>query len=285
VAVSEAPPHSVIAARFGQLRDAITELFALGAEEDWQKARNLVLQRIPKFVYYSNYGNLDSEIYLPHVIDILKRSDLGPKEQGKARTLKVLFDFVGLKPEEIQELGKDDVVLASGAKPTPDQENQSPEVPPIIRRSLALSEGHWRRDGKWMAGLHYNSALVRLSAIHHRSLQMVVGTKRPRRRKKRLELSDLRRKASAFVSGTTGKGWSCSNIAIVHKEVNNLKHREYGTWTGRTVPFVPGAACCPGDSGPDRGMGESPATQRAAALRTPGLSKANPQRSRLGTPA
>ena len=116
--------------------------------------------------------------------------------------------------------------------------NHPPDLVPIVRRSLALSEGHWRRDGTWMAGLHYNSALVRLSAIHHRSLQMVVGTKRPRRSKKRLELSDLRREASAFVKERTGKSWSCSNIAIVHKEVNNLKHREYGTWTGRTVPFI-----------------------------------------------
>ena len=62
---------------------------------------------MPSFVYYSNYGNLDSEIYLPHVIENLERDDLGGREEAKARTLKVLFDFVRLKPQEILELGQD----------------------------------------------------------------------------------------------------------------------------------------------------------------------------------
>ena len=66
-----------------------------------------VVSRIPKFVYYSNYGNLDSEIYLPHVVENLKREDLGAKEAAKARTLRVLFRFVGLEAEEILELGRD----------------------------------------------------------------------------------------------------------------------------------------------------------------------------------
>jgi len=60
----------------------------------------------PIVVYYSNYGNLDSEIYLPHVIENLKRTDLGSTGRAKARTLKVLFDFVKLGPEEILKLGK-----------------------------------------------------------------------------------------------------------------------------------------------------------------------------------
>lgn len=66
-----------------------------------------VIKNLPKFVYYSNYGNLDSEIYLPHVVENLSRSDLGEKEAAKARTLKVLFSFVRLKPSEILALGQD----------------------------------------------------------------------------------------------------------------------------------------------------------------------------------
>ncbi|MBK5925890.1 hypothetical protein CCR87_00715 [Rhodobaculum claviforme] len=69
--------------------------------------RRSVLGAMPPFVYYSNYGNLDSEIYLPHVVDNLMREDLGTREAAKARTLKVLFGFVGLKPAEILELGRD----------------------------------------------------------------------------------------------------------------------------------------------------------------------------------
>ena len=76
-----------------------------------------VISAIPSFIYYSNYGNLDSEIYLPHVIANLKRPDLGEREAAKARTLKVLFQFVGLSPQEILELGKE---IAHNQTPTED---------------------------------------------------------------------------------------------------------------------------------------------------------------------
>lgn len=62
---------------------------------------------MPKYVYYSNYGNLDSQIYLPQVLENIPRKDLGVKESAKARTLKTLFDFVKLNPSEITELGAD----------------------------------------------------------------------------------------------------------------------------------------------------------------------------------
>jgi len=66
-----------------------------------------ILNLLPRFVYYSDYGNLDSEIYLPYVIDSMARTDLGTKEREKARSLKVLFEFVKLAPQEILELGKE----------------------------------------------------------------------------------------------------------------------------------------------------------------------------------
>ncbi|MGY6535590.1 MAG: AAA family ATPase [Pararhodobacter sp.] len=72
-----------------------------------EEIRQAVIERLPRFVYYSNYGNLDSEIYLPHVVDNMGRADLGAKESAKARTLSVLFDFVGVQAQEILELGRD----------------------------------------------------------------------------------------------------------------------------------------------------------------------------------
>lgn len=78
-------------------------------EEEEDKGPSLwtVMRRfLPKFVYYSNYGNLDAQIYLPHVVENLEREDLGQKEAAKARTLKVLFDLVGLSAEEILELAR-----------------------------------------------------------------------------------------------------------------------------------------------------------------------------------
>ena len=74
------------------------------------EARKRVQDALPKFVYYSSYGNLNSEIYLPHVIANMNRiargERLGVTETAKARTLKVLFEFVKLSPQDILQLGQ-----------------------------------------------------------------------------------------------------------------------------------------------------------------------------------
>ncbi len=73
--------------------------------------RQKVLKKIPKFVFYSDYGNLDSEIFLPRVIEDLERDDLSESARAKVRTLEVLFKYVGLSPQEIYELGNDRKVV------------------------------------------------------------------------------------------------------------------------------------------------------------------------------
>lgn len=73
----------------------------INCQEVWEKVK----VAIPRFVYYSNYGNLDSEIYLPHVIDNMQRTDVSEATAAKIRTLKVLFNFIGLNPTQILELG------------------------------------------------------------------------------------------------------------------------------------------------------------------------------------
>ena len=70
-----------------------------------------ILEEIPKFVYYSDYGNLDSEIFLPRVIEDFERNDLGETARAKVRTLQVLFKYLKLSPKEIFELGNDREVI------------------------------------------------------------------------------------------------------------------------------------------------------------------------------
>lgn len=72
-----------------------------------EKVTAYIKEHMPKYVYYSNYGNLDSQIYLPQVLQNLNRKDLGIKDAAKARTLKTLFKFVKLDPWEITDLGAD----------------------------------------------------------------------------------------------------------------------------------------------------------------------------------
>jgi len=70
-----------------------------------------LVDRLPSFVYYSNYGNLDDQIYLPHVVENMGRDDLGQREAAKSRTLKVLFDLVNLSAEEMLELARSTGVI------------------------------------------------------------------------------------------------------------------------------------------------------------------------------
>ena len=93
-----------------------------------EEAVEMVRKALPPFVYYSNYGNLDSEIYLPHVVENLQRDDLGAKETAKARTLRVLFEFVRLKAKEILELGREFQDKSDqNRKPTEDELEQITE--------------------------------------------------------------------------------------------------------------------------------------------------------------
>ena len=129
-----ASKRSTLAPRYGQLLDDVDDLVARVSKpmpSSIGDARKLVLSRLPAFVYYSNYGNLDSEIYLPHVIQNLERDDLGSKEEAKARTLKVLFDFVKLRPEEILELGQDVPVRGPGQ---PDREPTDEEIEQVAAK-------------------------------------------------------------------------------------------------------------------------------------------------------
>ena len=78
---------------------------------DLEKA---ILAELPSFVYYSNYGNLSSKIYLPNVIRWLNGQAVDgiDMNEEQVRTLRVLFEFVKLDPKEILELGQDPKEMA-----------------------------------------------------------------------------------------------------------------------------------------------------------------------------
>jgi predicted ATPase len=124
-AIEGAAKTSSIGPRYAQLQAEISDFDAelsVPIPNDVKEAKKLAYQQMPSFVYYTNYGNLDSEIYLPHVIENMARTDLGAKEQAKVRTLKVLFEFVGLKPQEILELGLDFKAPAGKERQPTDEE-------------------------------------------------------------------------------------------------------------------------------------------------------------------
>ncbi|MCX6219090.1 AAA family ATPase [Spirosoma sp.] len=131
--------------------------------------QRFLIDQLPRFVYYTDYGNLDAEIYLPHVIQNSSRQDLGFKERAKVRTLKVLFDFVQLKPEEILELGSeisqtkvitrdsygriDSTVVETALENTVDQERENKKKREVILQAasarLTKAFQEWWRQGNY----------------------------------------------------------------------------------------------------------------------------------------
>jgi energy-coupling factor transporter ATP-binding protein EcfA2 len=140
VKIGETPKTSSLVPRYERLSEDVGNMLdEIGHQHpnDNEKATQIALDGMPKFVYYSNYGNLDSEIYLPYVIQNMTREGLGAKEAAKARTLKVLFEFVKLSPQEILDLGQEAKPAANQPKLTQEQIDESSEK--TKQRSILLT--------------------------------------------------------------------------------------------------------------------------------------------------
>lgn len=118
--------------------------------------RQKVLKEIPKFVYYSDYGNLDSEIYLPQVIENFAREDLSESARAKARTLDVLFKFVKLSPTEIYELGNESKTIIQ-------KMNHANQVVSTEEEEISAEEIQVWADKKRERGILLRSAATQLT--------------------------------------------------------------------------------------------------------------------------
>jgi hypothetical protein len=103
------------------------------------------------------------------------------------------------------------------------------EIPVLQRRSAQIASGKVRLDGKWMAGFHFNSALLRLAAVYHRGLKILTGAVD--------YVNPLLKKLDPIYRGWTGQPWSNINIDRLHHEVNDLKHTPHGLYSGRHVAY------------------------------------------------
>ena len=65
----------------------------------------LAMARMPVFIYFEQYGILNSAVYLPHLVDQLQREPTNPR----VRTANAIFKHVGLTAHDILELGRDGV--------------------------------------------------------------------------------------------------------------------------------------------------------------------------------
>jgi hypothetical protein len=147
--------------------------------------------------------------------DRLKKLLDRPKVQADADLPDALDDFLGAVYA---------LVLAKSLGFTDRPTGKQTERDKVKVRAEQVSNGRIRLDGKWMAGFHFNSGILRLSAVYHRVLRLITAD-----HQKGHMVADLLPKLSY--------AWSNTNIAKVHNEVNKLKHDSGGLGQGREAKF------------------------------------------------
>lgn len=69
-----------------------------------ERIDELVNGKLPVFIYFENYGVLDSAIWLPRFLEDLA----GDETDARVRTINAMFRHVGLDPKDISELGAEE---------------------------------------------------------------------------------------------------------------------------------------------------------------------------------
>jgi hypothetical protein len=91
------------------------------------------------------------------------------------------------------------------------------EFEPVFIRAQHLANGLVRKDGNWMAGFHFNSAMFRISAVLDRLPRALGGHS----------------VASGRYQKKTGKAWQNKEAHEIREEVNRLKHEPSGIFGTR----------------------------------------------------
>jgi predicted ATP-dependent endonuclease of OLD family len=99
----------------------------------------LIEARLPVFIYFEDYGILDSAVYLPRFLEDLQRTPSDPR----VRTVNAMFKHVGLTAQEIRDLGLERAqeARAQGQEVTSDiiaQDQQQKEARAIKLNSASL---------------------------------------------------------------------------------------------------------------------------------------------------
>jgi predicted ATPase len=111
-------------------------------------ARKAVVAAMPVFIYFENYGILDSAVWLPRFIQDAQRTP----DDARIRTISAMFRHVGLSAEDLQTLGVERATQArqQGQPVTPDIEadDQRRKEERAIKLSSA-SSAITRKFGAW----------------------------------------------------------------------------------------------------------------------------------------
>ena len=116
-------------------REKIQNLLAQATQGDpCKRAREWVEDNLPIFIYFDDYGQLETQIHLPMY---MRRKDT---QDPKARTQTALFEWSGIDPQEILDLG-----LPRTDNETDDQVQRRHE-----KRRALLDSASFALTGDWV---------------------------------------------------------------------------------------------------------------------------------------
>ncbi|MHB1128120.1 MAG: ATP-dependent nuclease [Bacillota bacterium] len=106
---------------------------------DMEVVAEFIKDRLPVFIYFENYGILDSAIYLPRFLEDLNKAPNDPH----TRTINAMFKHVSLTAQEITDLGREltQQQRSQSVHPTPEaiaQDQQRKEARAIKLNSASL---------------------------------------------------------------------------------------------------------------------------------------------------
>ena len=113
-----------------------------------QQLEEAIERELPVFIYFENYGILDSAVYLPRLLEDLAAAP----EEPHVRTINAMFKHVHLTAQEISDLGREEAeeAKAAGQAVTPemiarDQERKELRSVKLNSASLDIS----RKFSQW----------------------------------------------------------------------------------------------------------------------------------------
>ncbi len=133
-----------------------------------------LFDKIPVFIYFEDYGVLDSAIYLPEFLDQQKRTPHDPK----VRTIAAMFQHVNLSATEISALGEEKVTAARAAKQPVSSEMIEQEEKQKEARAIKLNSASidiTRRFQEWWKQRRHKIATTRTANISAFGSLMIVG--------------------------------------------------------------------------------------------------------------
>jgi AAA15 family ATPase/GTPase len=131
------------------------------------RLRKVIVENLPVFIYFDDYGVLDSAIYLPRFLEDVKRT---PNE-SRTRTIAAMFKHVNVSPEKITELGREKAATAkhAGQVPTPaaiegDRKNKEERAIILNSASIDISKrfSTWWRQRRHKIRYHADGDYFRI---------------------------------------------------------------------------------------------------------------------------